>query len=181
MSKFFTIFAFAFSFRPSIVLFRCVKRSCCYSYFCFDISISSHVVNLSRLLLRVLLDQVRSKNGKAFLYSATGHLTRYEPRVPCHLAHFQGHQQFHCKLQLTDKISQYIHSQFLLFLCTQVVILDQSILGPKIFFRIFKIPSLKSPLLAFRSSEVTADSKLLNSDSVSICDISCVTSVNDMS
>ncbi len=26
----------------------------------------SHVANLSRLLLRVLLDQVRSKNGKAF-------------------------------------------------------------------------------------------------------------------
>ncbi len=71
MSKFFTVFAFAFSFRPSIVLFRCVKRSCCYSYFCLTSASLSHVVNLSRLLLRVLLDQVRSKNGKAFLYSAT--------------------------------------------------------------------------------------------------------------
>ncbi len=51
----------------------------------------SHVANLSRLLLRVLLDQVRSKNGKAFLYSATRPSDRYEPGVPCHLAHFQGH------------------------------------------------------------------------------------------
>ncbi len=74
----------------------------------------SHVANLSRLLLRVLLDQVRSKNGKLFCIRLQGHLTRYEPGVPCPLAHFQGHRQFHCKLQLTDKISQYIHSQILL-------------------------------------------------------------------
>ncbi len=42
----------------------------------------SHVANLSRLLLRVLLDQVRSKNGKAFLYSATRPSDQIRTRGP---------------------------------------------------------------------------------------------------
>ncbi len=109
-----TVFALLSLLDHLLSCFPCVKRSCCYSYFCLDISISSHVANLSRLLLRVLLDQVRSKNVKLFCIRLQGHLTRYEPGVPCPLAHFQGHQQFHCKLQLTDKIFQCIHSQILL-------------------------------------------------------------------
>ncbi len=68
---FFSSFFFFFFLDHLLSCFVVLNIAAATLTFALTSASLSHVANLSRLLLRVLLDQVRSKNGKAFLYSAT--------------------------------------------------------------------------------------------------------------
>ncbi len=72
----------------------------------------SQVANLSKLFCKLPVDHVRSKKGKADLYSDKGHQTMFELMVLYDPVPSLECQLFHYMLQLTDKTFQCTHLQF---------------------------------------------------------------------